>query len=85
VRDCESDSEDEVEAHPRMPPVSPVAFSGASDCDSADQEEIRCDLPVATVLQVLPAAQQGGQPLIGDEEPAQAVDHQPTVPATNDR
>jgi hypothetical protein len=83
VRDCESDSEDKMEVHPLVPPVSPVVPSpGASDGDSTDEVEIRWDLPVTAVPHVPPAAQQAGQPLIGDEQPAQAVDHQSTAPAT---
>jgi hypothetical protein len=83
MRDCESDSEDEVDVHPRVPPVSPMAPpTGARDCDNADDVEIRRGLPVTAIPQVPPAAQQAGQPLIEDEQPAEAVDHQPTAPAT---
>jgi hypothetical protein len=72
-----------VEVHPLVPPVSPVAPStGASDCNSADKVEVSWNLPVTAVPQMPPATQQAGQPLIGNEQPAQAVDHQPTAPAT---
>jgi hypothetical protein len=83
MSDCQSDSEEEVEAHPLVPPVSPVAKSTrGSDSDSADEVEIRRDAPVTAMPEVAPAAQPAGQHLIGNQQSKQAADHQPMAPAT---
>jgi hypothetical protein len=83
MSDCESDSEEEVEAHPLVPPVSPVApTTRGSDSDSADEVEIRRDAPVTAMPEVAPAAQPAGQHLIGNDQSEQAEDHQPMVLAT---
>jgi hypothetical protein len=93
MSDCQSDSEEEVEAHPLVPPVSPVAKSTrGSESDSADEVEIRRDAPVTAMREVAelpragatvaPAAQPAGQHLIGNQQSKQAADHQPMAPAT---
>jgi hypothetical protein len=85
MTDCESDSEEEVEAHPLVPPVLPVAPSTRSrDSDSADEVEIRRDAPVMAMPEVAPAAQPTRQHLIGNEQSEQAADHQPkTLPLSD--
>jgi hypothetical protein len=82
MTDCESDCEEDVEAHPLVPPVSPVAPSTrGSDSDSADEVEILRDAPVMVMPEVAPAAQPARQHLIGNEQSEQAADHQPkTLP-----
>jgi hypothetical protein len=85
MTDCESDCEEEVEAHPLVPPVSPVAPSTrGSDSDSADGVEIHRDAPVMAMPEVAPAAQAARQHLIGNEQSEQAANHQPeTLPLSD--
>jgi hypothetical protein len=54
-----------------------------SDCDSADGVKIRTDPPVTQVPEVPHAAPPAaaGQPPFWNEQPAQAVVHQPMAPA----
>jgi hypothetical protein len=81
ANDCESSSEDEVEVHPLVPVVPPVAPStGRSNCsiDSTDEVELQKDLAVTAVPLFAPTAQPASHPPIEDQQSAQAADHQPT-------
>jgi hypothetical protein len=85
MSDCESDCEEEVEAHLLVPPVSPAAPSTrGSDSDSADEVEIRRDAPMMAMPEVAPATQPARQHLIGNEQSEQAVDHQPKTKPLSD-